>query len=104
MSSYNYYDKRRGSSTQRGYGSRWQRARLAYLKAHPLCVMCEREGRITAASVVDHKIPHKGDDALFWDSGSNWQGLCKQHHDRDKQREERGRPIQRIGADGWPVE
>jgi len=24
---------------------------------------------------------------LFWDS-ANWQGLCKPHHDIDKQREE----------------
>ena len=62
--------------------------------------MCQREGRVTAATVVDHKIPHKGDQRLFWDP-ANWQSLCKPHHDRDKQREERGR-FQAVGADGWP--
>jgi 5-methylcytosine-specific restriction protein A len=35
---------------------------------------------IRQATVVDHKIPHKGDMKLFWDR-SNWQSLCKCHHD-----------------------
>jgi 5-methylcytosine-specific restriction endonuclease McrA len=26
-------------------------------------------------------IPHKGNEALFWDE-SNWQSLCKFHHDQ----------------------
>lgn len=64
--------------------------------------MCEAEGRTTAASVVDHIKPHRGDQALFWDR-ANWQPLCKPHHDRDKQREERGSLIVTIGEDGWPV-
>jgi 5-methylcytosine-specific restriction protein A len=38
-------------------------------------------GVITAATIVDHINPHKGDQALFWDQ-SNWQVLCKQCHDR----------------------
>lgn len=33
-----------------------------------------------AASVVDHIIPHKGNDDLFWDM-SNHQALCKKCHD-----------------------
>lgn len=41
-----------------------------------------------AATVVDHKIPHKGDSTLFW-SQSNWQGLCDTHHSSTKQSEER---------------
>lgn len=28
------------TAAQRGYGSRWQAARAAYLVKHPLCVMC----------------------------------------------------------------
>lgn len=35
---------------------------------------------ITAATVVDHKMPHKGNMALFWDH-DNWQSLCKPCHD-----------------------
>lgn len=38
--------------------------------------------------VADHIIPHRGDEAKFWDEG-NLQCLCKTCHDRDKQRAER---------------
>ena len=73
------------SSTARGYGYAWQRARAEHLKAHPLCVMCEAEGRVEPATVVDHIEPHRGDMAIFWDR-SRWQSLCATHHSRDKQR------------------
>jgi len=75
------------TSTQRGYGYKWQKARETYLRSHPLCVYCEREGRVTAATVVDHKVPHRGDQELFW-CQDNWQSMCKPHHDGQKQREE----------------
>ena len=54
--------------------------------------MCERDGAVTAAVVVDHVVAHKGDVALFWDRG-NWQSLCKRHHDVEKQSAERGRGV-----------
>ena len=41
--------------------------------------------RITATEVTDHVIPHKGDQALFWDH-DNWQPACGWHHDVVKQR------------------
>lgn len=94
------------TSGQRGYDYRWQKARAAYLREHPFCLYCMREAAITAstiagvivecaeralpvpyASVVDHRIAHRGDQALFWDR-TNWQPLCATHHSRDKQREE----------------
>src|SRR3972149_4443324 len=78
------YDAKRGSSTQRGYGYRWQQASKGWLRAHPLCACpdCD-EGRIrtTAAAVVDHIVPHRGDMRMFWDPG-NWQSMSKQCHDR----------------------
>jgi 5-methylcytosine-specific restriction endonuclease McrA len=80
-------DHRRGSSRQRGYTTAWQKARAVYLVEHPLCVFCAREGRLTAATVVDHIQAHQGDYERFWDP-DNWQALCKPHHDRTKQREE----------------
>lgn len=82
-------DQRRGSSAQRGYGGQWQKARAGYLRLHPLCVMCEALGRVTPATELDHKVPHKGDRALFWDS-ANWQPLCKPHHDAKTAREDGG--------------
>lgn len=75
------------TSSQRGYGYKWQQARLVHLQHHPLCIYCERAGRVTEATVVDHVVPHRGDEALFWDR-SNWQSLCKPCHDSTKRREE----------------
>lgn len=69
----------RETAAQRGYDSRWQKARDGYLRSHPLCVHCERAGRVVAANEVDHIVPHKGDMVLFWDN-SNWQSLCKSCH------------------------
>ena len=45
----------------RGYNRAWQKARKAYLEAHPLCVKCLEEGRYVRATVVDHIVPHRGD-------------------------------------------
>lgn len=97
-------DKRKTS--ERGYGWRWQKARAAFLSRpeNVLCRMCKAEGRITAATVVDHKVPHRGDEVLMWDQ-ENWQPLCKPHHDGAKQAlEKSGRVQQVIGLDGWPAE
>ncbi len=75
------------TAAERGYGHQWRKARASFLRRHPLCVMCQAEGRTVVATVVDHIKPHRGDQRLFWDS-SNWQPLCATHHSRDKQREE----------------
>jgi len=76
------------TSTQRGYGYKWQRAREHHLRDNPLCAYCQRQGLVTAASVVDHIVAHRGDMTLFWDL-SNWQGLCVSCHSSVKQAEER---------------
>src|SRR3546814_18817729 len=81
-------DKRK--TAERGYGSKWQAARAGFLRSHPLCVMCVEEGRTTVATVVDHKVPHRGDQRLFWDR-TNWQALCAAHHSGAKHAEEIGR-------------
>ena len=73
--------------TARGYDYRWQQARKRFLEQHPLCVMCEEAGRATVATVVDHKVAHRGNQDLFWDE-TNWQPLCATHHSSDKQRQE----------------
>lgn len=93
----------RVSSRKRGYDSRWEKARRFYLSEHPLCVMCMKKGDVTPAAVVDHIIPHRGDQQLFWDR-SNWQSLCKPHHDSSKQAEEAHGFSSEIGLDGWPID
>lgn len=75
------------TSSQRGYNYEWQKARLVHLNDNPLCVYCDREGRVTAANTVDHVIPHRGEMTLFWDR-TNWMSLCGTCHSSKKQREE----------------
>lgn len=70
---------RRGSPRDRGYTTKWDKTAKRFLQEHPLCVECAREGRTREADLVDHIIPAKGDQRLFWDK-SNWQTLCAHHH------------------------
>jgi 5-methylcytosine-specific restriction enzyme A len=82
----------------------WKRLRRARLTACPTCVYCEQQGRVTAATVVDHIVPHKGDIALFFDY-SNTQSMCDAHHNSTKQREENN-GLKKIGCDinGEPLD
>lgn len=73
-------DRRRGTAHERGYDARWRKYRKGYLAEHPLCVSCRQEGRVTPATVVHHKVPHKGDQVLFWDP-SNHEASCAPCHD-----------------------
>ncbi len=83
----NRVTRKRASAAKRGYGRRWQRASKAWLAQHPLCAECDRGGHVTAAVLVDHIVPHRGDQKLFWNRG-NWQSLCKPCHDTKTQRGE----------------
>ena len=75
------------SSTQRGYGYKWQQKRKAFLSRpeNVLCLFCRAKGLVTQATVVDHIKPHRGNEVLFWDE-TNWQPLCSSCHSSDKQR------------------
>lgn len=81
----------RPTSKARGYGRRWERSRKDFLKQpeNAICAMCLKSDRTTPAVLVDHIIPHKGDDALFWDR-DNWQGLCRPCHDEKSKLEQSG--------------
>ena len=87
------YDKRR-----------WRRESRAYLQRNPLCRMCEAVGRTTLATVVDHKVPHKGDPELFWDAENNWQGLCATDHSAAKQEQEKSGTIRGCDVHGRPLD
>ncbi len=77
------FDKRRPSARERGYNSKWERERAAFLRLHPVCKFCG-----APSTTVDHIIRHNGDPALFWNR-SNWQALCTRCHNSVKQRQER---------------
>jgi hypothetical protein len=68
--------------------------RARFLEQHPLCVECENEDRVAAATVPDHTIP-------IWAGGPddlerNGNALCAEHHDAKSACEARMR-----GAAGW---
>jgi len=93
----------RASAAQRGYNSRWQKARATYLREHPLCADHLARGAVVQAEVVDHIVPHRGDQALFWDS-KNWQALCKRCHDSHKQRMEKSGVAVGCDLGGMPID
>lgn len=77
------HDATRPSARERGYDTRWDKARAEWLAHNPWCAVCGGK-----ADTVDHITPHKGDPVLFWDA-FNWQSLCAHHHNSTKQRRER---------------
>lgn len=97
----------------------WKRLAAAQRAREPLCRYClaqgvANDGSLTADGqiqtvprratlVADHIVPHKGDVALFHDP-ENLQSLCADHHDRQKQAEERRGFSELRAADGWPVD
>lgn len=96
------------------YGTaRWRRESRAFLAANPTCEQrievlvvdkalsseevaetwqrYQEAGSCGApATVVDHRIPHRGNEVKFWQQG-NWAALCKPHHQAKTGREVRYR-------------
>lgn len=77
------HDQNRPSARERGYNAAWQKYRVSFLRLNPYCAKCGGP-----ATVVDHIIRHRGDQARFWDP-HNHQPLCEPCHNGPKQREER---------------
>lgn len=68
------------SSTQRGYGARWQKLRRMILNRDPICRLCGRAD----STDVDHVVPKsQGGD----DSDANLQGVCDDCHQAKTVRE-----------------
>lgn len=89
--------------TKPWYGTqRWKDRRTEQLSHFPLCKMCLERGIVRAATIADHREPHKGDELKFWTGELD--SLCKPCHDSDKKRiEAGGKAKQHIGLDGWPI-
>lgn len=78
-------------------------ARDLYICCRCGCLLVTNDRHDPRAAVVNHKIPHKGDPALFFDL-ENTESVCKQDHDALIQREEkRGYDIG-CDVDGRPVD
>lgn len=72
-------DQYRGSASDRGYDASWQVYARQYKKIHPFCIECGHRGQVQTADVVDHKIPVRARDDLFWEPSNHW-GLCSACH------------------------
>lgn len=79
-------DRRRGSSSRRGYNSRWRRTRDDFLLHHPFCA---EQDCLSFATAVDH-IDGLGPLAPRGHDWSNLRGYCKTHHDRRTARDQPG--------------
>lgn len=97
------YDRTRPSPRARGYTTKWDKARKAFIAKHTACAV---EGCNEPATDVDHirpwKVDGKEDWKLFWDR-NNWQPLCHSHHSRKTRREsKRNQAANESGRDPIP--
>ena len=83
--------------------AKWRRLRADQLSRVPLCEECRATGRVTPATVANHREPHKGDRALFFDP-ANLQSVCKPHHDGPIQRTEGRGYSAAVDTDGYPID
>jgi 5-methylcytosine-specific restriction protein A len=66
----------------------WRKVRLSHLMEHPICVMCQSEGRPKTGNTIDHIKPINPADPYDTQGGrfgealdsSNLQTLCEHHH------------------------
>ena len=85
---------------------RWKALRGFILSRNPICEACKR----APSSHVDHRIAHKGEEALFFNA-QNLQALCHScHSEKTVKRDggfgkERGSaPLKAVGEDGAPID
>lgn len=97
--------RRAGTPYLRWYKTkRWLALRAAQLRRKPLCERCEKRKKITPATVANHRVPHHGDPALFWDA-ANLESLCAPCHNSDaKATDARGYSNDLDPATGMPID
>jgi 5-methylcytosine-specific restriction protein A len=82
---------RRHQTGRTAYNSpRWVKASRQFRADNPFCINADN-GVPTCTlvtEVTDHRIPHQGDERLFWDR-SNWQPMCWSCHSRKSLEEAR---------------
>jgi len=80
-------------------GRKLQTLRKRVFDQQPLCGECERQGRITPATQLDHIVPvHKGGT----DDRGNLEPLCDNCH-ADKTARDMGYARVPVGVDGYPL-
>lgn len=77
----------------RYHTKQWQRTRKLVLLRDPVCVLCEKLGKLTPATVADHIIPVRmrdREDDRFYDI-ETIRGLCTSCHARVSGRQAHGK-------------
>jgi 5-methylcytosine-specific restriction enzyme A len=75
---------RYNAETRKWYSTEaWKTLRAIVLGAQPVCVECH----IAPSTKVDHKVPHRGEYAMFFNV-NNLQGMCSTCHGRKTARGE----------------
>ncbi|GAA0599806.1 hypothetical protein GCM10010394_31620 [Streptomyces crystallinus] len=82
-------EQQRGTSAERGYTTRWQRIRKAYLYRNPWCLLCGR-----TATVADH-FPHSRRELVAQgvadpDAFNRLRPLCTTCHNRETAKRQPG--------------
>lgn len=84
------------------YDRRWRKRRAEQLRLHPLCEYCMRSrGKVTAATVADHRIPHRGDPVLF---AGPLASCCAPCHNGMKQELETTGRLRGCDLNGYPLD
>ena len=65
------------------YDARWRQAAALFRAEHPYCLGCAAIGVTRAAVVIDHIVPHRGNEERFL-CEENFQSLCRWHHNSVK--------------------
>ena len=73
----NYNQYTRSANHNKKYGRAWKRIRDRYAKAHPLCEMCLKEGRLTPMTEVHHIKPVQDGGG---NEDSNLMSVCHSCH------------------------
>ena len=69
----------RSPDHHRTYGSKWQKIRARYVKEHPFCEECLKEGVLTPVEEVHHILPVSRGGTH---ETSNLMSLCQSHHNK----------------------
>jgi 5-methylcytosine-specific restriction protein A len=72
-----YEQYERDKETWKRYGKEWRTLSKQYLTEHPLCVECEKRGRLTPSHEVHHIIPVKRGGTH---ESKNLMALCRACH------------------------
>ncbi|MFJ9027576.1 HNH endonuclease signature motif containing protein [Streptomyces sp. NPDC102274] len=85
--------RRRPSPTAKGYNTRWQRTRRAYLQAHPYCECDDCVAQPVLLRPIATEVNHLDGLGPLGPRGHDWtnlQAMTKAHHSRHTAREQPG--------------